>query len=126
MQTFQLALLAILVGVGFSIWFESERKGSPVYDLILPSLSTIVITVSIVAYIFYRLHSGKTAIPQDQHEARLVVLREMVAASPLFVCTIATIYFLTTDRLTYITPVVMPSLPLWLLLRLVLKRRVKR
>jgi len=96
---------------------------APVAVVFIGMLWATLVGMSIIVYTCYQFYSGKFVAPRDAVEARSIVLREIIVVTPLLLGTIVIFYFLATDRLTYITPVVVPSLVLWLLLRFLLKHK---
>jgi len=126
MKVFWGGLLSLGMGLGVgALFFLRVLNASPAGVLIGVIWATLV-TVSIIVYMCYQFYSGKFAIPRDVVEAGLIVSREIIVVTPLLVGTIVIFYFLATDRLSYITPAVVASFVLWLLLRLLLRKKKRR
>ena len=94
--------------------------------LIIGMLWATLVGMSIIVYTCYQFYSGKFVAPRDAVEARSNVLKEVIVATPLMLGGIAIFYFLVIDRLSYITPAVVASFVLWLLLRLLLRKKKSR
>lgn len=122
---FWACLFLLAIGLGIGAWFSLRVLNASPAGVVFGLVWTTVVGTIIIVYMCYQFYTGKFPAPGDATKAHQIVLREIVVATPLILGGISALYFLATDRRSYITPVVIPSLALWLLLRLALKRRVK-
>lgn len=125
LRLFWYGLLGLIIGLGFSAWFFLRVLNAPVAVVFIGMLWATLVGVCIIIYMCYQFYTGKLTIPRDAMEARSAVVREIIVATPLVLGATGIFYLLATHRLTYITPLVVPSLILWLLLRFLLRRKTE-
>lgn len=126
LRLFWYGLLGLIIGLGFSAWFFLRVLNAPVAVVFIGMLWATLVGMSVIVYTCYQFYSGKFVAPRDAVEARSNVLKEVIVATPLMLGGIAIFYFLVIDRLSYITPAVVASFVLWLLLRLLLRKKKSR
>ena len=126
MKIFRFYILIIFLGSVLGGFFFYNVLHTSFVVVIVGVLYASVITIIIGTYICFQVYSGKIWIPADQERGRSLSLREIVATIPLLLGAIVTLYFVATDRLKNIAPVLLFSVAIWLVLRFFIGRMTRR
>jgi hypothetical protein len=123
MRVFHLLMLSLLIGLGIAAWLVVRVTQATLGGLLFSLIHTFVVGFAIILYFCYRAYDVETPEPANQRtivHRRITIRRELVAAIPLFLGSIAGIYFVTTHQLTHILVVSFLSLILWTFIRFLL------
>ena len=126
MKMFWGCLISLMMGLGLASWFFLRVLDAPLIGLLVGILWATLVAMCVIVYMCYQFYTDRLTVARDASDARAIVLREIIVATPLLLGAIGIFYFLTIRRFPYITPVVISSLGLWLVLRFFFRRRIRK
>jgi hypothetical protein len=123
MLLFQILVVATLIGILFGSWFYGKFVSASPEGSFSGVLYTVTVSALIIVYGCYRAYSAKGGIPSDYEAAVSSLKRELLVVLPLVVGAILAMYFLANGQITRIGTVLWPAIILWLILRLIFRKK---